>query len=76
MRIFWDITVMINRKPGENNCLTRYLTTKEKVHHLNGVKNDNRLENLELVQSQSDHIKLYHLKNERFHSDHQKTATI
>lgn len=38
----------------------RYLKPEEQVHHLNGNKEDNRLENLVLCLNQSDHIKKYH----------------
>ncbi|MDD4802631.1 MAG: hypothetical protein PHF24_06805 [Syntrophomonas sp.] len=30
------------------------------VHHLNGLKNDNRPENIKMIRSQSAHMKLHH----------------
>lgn len=37
----------------------RYLITDEHIHHINGIKTDNRIENLQIL-SNSDHVKLHH----------------
>lgn len=43
----------------------RYLTEKEVVHHLDGNRTNNKIENLMLFKNNSDHIK-FHIKIKQF----------
>ena len=50
-RVFEHILVM-------EKHIGRYLRPEEVVHHINGNRSDNRIENLELFESHSEHMKL------------------
>jgi len=39
--------------------IRRYLKPEEIVHHINGLKTDNRLKNLQLLKNRSQHMKIH-----------------
>ena len=58
----------------------RYLTSKEAIHHINGVRDDNRIENLELCKTHGQHTLKHHPEiyienSKRFKGRHHSPTT-
>lgn len=54
--------VLLSRLIAEK-YLDRYLTTKERIHHINEIIDDDRPENLYLFISSKEHTQYHYLKN-------------
>ena len=45
--------------------LRRYLNPTEVIHHINGIKTDDRISNLKLFANQTEHSKFHHQERKR-----------
>ncbi len=54
-----------HRRVMENH-IGRFLTSIERIHHKNGIRHDNRIKNLVLFRSTSEHAKSHFPKGSHF----------
>lgn len=59
-RVWRDGKVVRQHRATTEEALGRKLEAQEVVHHVNGDKTDNRLENLRVLPSQRHHMVLEH----------------
>ena len=62
LRINIDGKRILHHRYVMEQHLGRKLRSKERIHHINGIKTDNRIKNLDLIANQAKHISKYHRK--------------